>query len=114
MDVTIYPEAGSAYGPGYVTGFIIHIFFFFSSRRRHTRSDRDWSSDVCSSDLAVGSTTQSILPWAWNSTASSFTTYGTDGLRPLVTSEYETALDAPSGPTANIRKIGRASCRERV
>src|SRR5216683_5146667 len=26
--------------------------FFFSSRRRHTRSDRDWSSDVCSSDLA--------------------------------------------------------------
>src|SRR6266496_6635471 len=32
----------------------INIFFFFSSRRRHTRSLRDWSSDVCSSDLAVG------------------------------------------------------------
>src|SRR2546422_3275873 len=28
------------------------IFFFFSSRRRHTRCSRDWSSDVCSSDLA--------------------------------------------------------------
>src|SRR5699024_11677543 len=28
-------------------------FFFFSSRRRHTRSKRDWSSDVCSSDLAL-------------------------------------------------------------
>src|SRR2546430_3767947 len=27
------------------------IFFFFSSRRRHTRLDCDWSSDVCSSDL---------------------------------------------------------------
>src|SRR3989475_6456431 len=27
--------------------------FFFSSRRRHTRFDCDWSSDVCSSDLAV-------------------------------------------------------------
>src|SRR5437868_15222756 len=27
--------------------------FFFSSRRRHTRSKRDWSSDVCSSDLAL-------------------------------------------------------------
>src|SRR3989440_5689251 len=27
------------------------FLFFFSSRRRHTRSDRDWSSDVCSSDL---------------------------------------------------------------
>src|SRR5206468_8918097 len=29
--------------------------FFFSSRRRHTRSDRDWSSDVCSSDLRTDS-----------------------------------------------------------
>src|SRR2546427_4428509 len=28
-------------------------FFFFSSRRRHTRFDCDWSSDVCSSDLAA-------------------------------------------------------------
>src|SRR5690606_40152446 len=27
-------------------------FFFFSSRRRHTRFSRDWSSDVCSSDLS--------------------------------------------------------------
>src|SRR5690606_40346890 len=27
--------------------------FFFSSRRRHTRFSRDWSSDVCSSDLAL-------------------------------------------------------------
>src|SRR5207249_8983207 len=31
------------------------LFFFFSSRRRHTRSKRDWSSDVCSSDLALDS-----------------------------------------------------------
>src|SRR6266496_4442884 len=30
---------------------MIQFFFFFSSRRRHTRSLRDWSSDVCSSDL---------------------------------------------------------------
>src|SRR5437870_2460551 len=30
-----------------------HIFFFFSSRRPHTRWPRDWSSDVCSSDLYV-------------------------------------------------------------
>src|SRR5699024_11688605 len=29
----------------------LHLIFFFSSRRRHTRSKRDWSSDVCSSDL---------------------------------------------------------------
>src|SRR3989449_1071293 len=31
------------------------FFFFFSSRRRHTRCSRDWSSDVCSSDL--------FMPW---------------------------------------------------
>src|SRR5256885_8447103 len=30
-----------------------YFFFFFSSRRRHTRLQGDWSSDVCSSDLAV-------------------------------------------------------------
>src|SRR2546427_13196081 len=29
----------------------VRLFFFFSSRRRHTRFDCDWSSDVCSSDL---------------------------------------------------------------
>src|SRR5437868_11903731 len=31
--------------------YVFCFFFFFSSRRRHTRSKRDWSSDVCSSDL---------------------------------------------------------------
>src|SRR5690349_23785769 len=33
------------------THLLFVVFFFFSSRRRHTRSLRDWSSDVCSSDL---------------------------------------------------------------
>src|SRR2546429_5407254 len=32
---------------------MLFFFFFFSSRRRHTRCSRDWSSDVCSSDLQV-------------------------------------------------------------
>src|SRR5439155_7185613 len=32
---------------------LIFFFFFFSSRRRHTRWPRDWSSDVCSSDLIL-------------------------------------------------------------
>src|SRR6266511_5159689 len=31
---------------------LLFFFFFFSSRRRHTRFSRDWSSDVCSSDLS--------------------------------------------------------------
>src|SRR3712207_7575916 len=34
--------------------FYLLLCFFFSSRRRHTRYWRDWSSDVCSSDLAEG------------------------------------------------------------
>src|SRR2546430_10064312 len=34
------------------------ICFFFSSRRRHTRFDCDWSSDVCSSDLCSGLKTE--------------------------------------------------------
>src|SRR5256885_7045512 len=61
-------------------------FFFFSSRRRHTRLQGDWSSDVCSSDLervrregvgdqdgpvlkngAVGEL-QPVPSWAWNRT----------------------------------------------
>src|SRR5215208_1011758 len=33
---------------------VYRVFFFFSSRRRHTRWPRDWSSDVCSSDLLAG------------------------------------------------------------
>src|SRR6266511_1007601 len=33
--------------------YLISVAFFFSSRRRHTRFSRDWSSDVCSSDLVA-------------------------------------------------------------
>src|SRR2546429_6728879 len=35
--------------------------FFFSSRRRHTRCSRDWSSDVCSSDLFEGGATRILI-----------------------------------------------------
>src|SRR5690606_39440270 len=38
------------------------ILLFFSSRRRHTRFSRDWSSDVCSSDLRVK---QVVADWSW-------------------------------------------------
>src|SRR5437868_13588795 len=63
--------------------------FFFSSRRRHTRSKRDWSSDVCSSDLErVG---RGRLGWA--------SPYSAQRERKLHHLE---------------QKIGRASCRERV
>src|SRR5699024_11676887 len=38
------------------------VFFFVSSRRRHTRSKRDWSSDVCSSDLWTTTADNTYLP----------------------------------------------------
>src|SRR5205085_5140248 len=64
------------------------IRFFFSSRRRHTRFDCDWSSDVCSSDLFLRRRLAGD--------------YGVDefGFDP----EFSQAL----------MQIGRASCRERV
>src|SRR5438067_2508511 len=42
-------------------------FFFFSSRRRHTRSKRDWSSDVCSSDLVAPKAVLAIHASPWGS-----------------------------------------------
>src|SRR5262249_58581848 len=42
---------------------VAHVgFFFFSSRRRHTRLVSDWSSDVCSSDLSIVSTLSERMP----------------------------------------------------
>src|SRR3981189_3461409 len=40
-----------SYTYGHLLNYCFLIFFFFSSRRRHTRLQGDWSSDVCSSDL---------------------------------------------------------------
>src|SRR5699024_11505585 len=73
----------------------ISIYFFFSSRRRHTRSKRDWSSDVCSSDLP-GKTWEGAI---------SGTLFA--GISAILTAKYLLKLEEYS-------KIGRASCRERV
>src|SRR5262249_56844516 len=42
--------------------FDIYIYFFFSSRRRHTRLVSDWSSDVCSSDLNTSGMPPTVTP----------------------------------------------------
>src|SRR5207253_10708627 len=44
--------------------FFFFFFFFFSSRRRHTRWPRDWSSDVCSSDLYFSAERTKAVPRA--------------------------------------------------
>src|SRR5256884_2210407 len=41
---------------------MLNSFFFFSSRRRHTRCSRDWSSDVCSSDLLGNNNAHITVP----------------------------------------------------
>src|SRR2546422_11435446 len=65
-------------------------FFFFSSRRRHTRCSRDWSSDVCSSGLN-GRTLHWSLDGRWL-----FDTVAKQGRTPLV------RVDAQSGAVTEI------------
>src|SRR5688500_20319826 len=53
--------------------FVLLCFFFFSSRRRHTRLQGDWSSDVCSSDLIGGRPfrrPQTPQPWSLSAPSS--------------------------------------------
>src|SRR5206468_9817183 len=90
--------------------------FFFSSRRRHTRSDRDWSSDVCSSDLAAPASAR-VLPTIQSRCRKL-------PLRPLAKDDVVRAaataaqipVDDPALAAAAVaaEEIGRASCRERV
>src|SRR5690606_40524565 len=84
------------------------LVFLFSSRRRHTSFSRDWSSDVCSSDLGGASVALSAL--APGKVVLYF--YPKDDT-PGCTTE---ALDFTRlGPEfAAVGEIGRASCRERV
>src|SRR5947199_5370400 len=90
-------------------------FFFFSSRRRHTRCLSDWSSDVCSSDLASGDDAAADGPLSFSLFC------GTIGFEESVRSaSLAAAFEAESGvffalpKIAAMLKIGRASCRERV
>src|SRR5690606_39300083 len=94
--------------------------FFFSSRRRHTRFSRDWSSDVCSSDLRPR-----WWSWAWavaDGTGSGDGADGADGAGGAGGAGGAAAgrrgrLARSSGVTVDHSpgaQIGRASCREVV
>src|SRR5207249_8895546 len=89
-----------------------NIIFFFSSRRRHTRSKRDWSSDVCSSDLQASARTSRPDPMMAPSD-----TAGGGGPRPSRDrADSRSSVSAKRSDAATARtapKIGRASCRER-
>src|SRR5437899_4287827 len=89
------------------------FFFFFSSRRRHTRCLSDWSSDVCSSDLASEKGFASYLD-------TQCLIYERD--YHVGPGDFDFRIESHCGPiycdVKEIRdsdiEIGRASCRERV
>src|SRR5690606_40314273 len=90
------------------------LLFFFSSRRRHTRFSRDWSSDVCSSDLAMSSSRASST---MSNSCSSVTAIKTLPCYPtplLTTFGGDHLLVLALAAHPGLAKIGRASCRERV
>src|SRR5207253_7701190 len=88
------------------------FYFFFSSRRRHTRWPRDWSSDVCSSDLVVSPRhlnkhiDYSMVPSPAGVKDNSLAI----PVGMAVTGDGATLYVTAFGSS----KIGRASCRERV
>src|SRR2546430_2055545 len=99
------------------------IFFFFSSRRRHTRFDCDWSSDVCSSDLYYHnreSTDDAQVDGHITPMASKV--YGrvaevlVDDNQHVKAGQVLVKIDPRDYQTAadEAKEIGRASCRERV
>src|SRR5256885_5013361 len=97
-----------------ISGRVGHIdFFFFSSRRRHTRLQGDWSSDVCSSDL------QRTLDFlARQGIEAERVEFVSRKPRPEYLTMYgqmDIGLDTfpYNGHTTSL-EIGRASCRERV
>src|SRR3989442_10896374 len=100
---------------------VLVIIFFFSSRRLHTRCGRDWSSDVCSSDLiAVPSRFKKGVVGLVLPTGYSFNLDGTAIYLTLASMFIAQACDIHLSWTqiaamlGLMLQIGRASCRERV
>src|SRR5690606_40661985 len=88
------------------------FFFFFSSRRRHTRFSRDWSSDVCSSDLFFGKQhhTYAVIFGCWCRCGVAFRK---TLLRHILVTLGLRHPWLRTFPESNTTQIGRASCRER-
>src|SRR5690606_40323799 len=87
------------------------LLYFFSSRRRHTRFSRDWSSDVCSSDLVI------FYTHLWR--IASRVEAGMFQLRGRANDFHDSSIQVKiwctvSNQLIGNQEIGRASCRERV
>src|SRR5258705_2302674 len=88
------------------------VFFFFSSRRRHTRCLSDWSSDVCSSDLLSLSLVAELLLRSLSRRGYSFSSDIVALLRGVARCKFVVRRSARL--CKKEKEIGRASCRERV
>src|SRR5437868_7503057 len=82
----------------YCSAVLFIFFFFFSSRRRHTRSKRDWSSDVCSSDLScnLSSSSKPVM----------------SGRRKSITQQSNGSFESKSRDRSEERRVGK-ECRAR-
>src|SRR3712207_8633997 len=95
--------------------------FFFSSRRRHTRYWRDWSSDVCSSDLYVAGG-QQVFMMSWRNPDERHADWGLDAYGQAIldamdaveraTGSRQVALQAFCSGRSEERRVGK-ECRSR-
>src|SRR5690348_18151511 len=96
--------------------YIIFVFFFFSSRRRHTRWTGDWSSDVCSSDLNVADNQVGPLLSKLKTCFDKFRTYvseiPTDDEQGLNTEEDSSIMLFNMPARSEERRVGK-ECRSR-
>src|SRR3712207_7088662 len=83
----------------------VSIFFFFSSRRRHTRYWRDWSSDVCSSDLPGTLPAEELAEWLATTDSAAVLKLG------RTFGSVREAFDA-AGVRSEERRVGK-ECRSR-
>src|SRR5256886_8257255 len=90
-----------------------YVFFFFSSRRRHTRFDCDWSSDVCSSDLGGQGPGQVGPVQAQDQVRGPDQFGGGGGQEDAGRVRVQRVRGREDRAVLEV-EIGRASCRERV
>src|SRR2546430_7170503 len=93
------------------------MFFFFSSRRRHTRFDCDWSSDVCSSDLRLLAEMDAVIVHSEHGARRLQEDFGVPGERirviPHGAFDYLTKQDDEMPlPRSEERRVGK-ECRSR-
>src|SRR5256885_11823933 len=93
-------------------GVLVSYVFFFASRRRHTRLQGDWSSDVCSSDLAAPGICQPCHNGEDKTDKGAAAALAMRGGMERLKGE----IDRSDALLAHLKnaEIGRASCRERV